>query len=243
MGQEDGAAAFRFRVRDTGIGMTTEVQSRIFQPFVQADSSTTRRYGGTGLGLAISSRIVAAMGGTIVVESSVGEGTTVTVTVRLSRPRHEVPRQDLKPAAKPHPVEPAPSGGRSRRTCRVLLAEDNRVNQIVGLRQLRHLGYQADAVSDGLEALEALDRQSYDAVLMDCQMPRLDGYDATRRIRQAETGGRRTLVIAVTASAVKGDRERCLAAGMDDYISKPYRGEQIDAVLRRWLGVVERAEP
>ena len=366
----EGAVVVRFEVRDTGIGIDPELKPRLFQSFVQADGSASRRYGGTGLGLAISRRLVSMMGGTIDVQSRPGRGATFWFTVRLElqglrgggrdrrapdparrparprggrqrhqpadpqaaarllgpahhggrvrpasarrpaggrgfrarlRPRH--PRHEdagdgrarprarhqggalpargearaadvLRPAgprgrgrAHRHLRLPHEAGGRGRPLrlprrgdgrgpaeraphlvtrhtlrelrplagARVLVAEDNEVNQKVAVRILEKLGYRVEVADDGREALEACARAAYDAVLMDGQMPGMDGYEATRRIREREAGGRRLPIIAMTASAMKGDREKCLEAGMDDYVSKPVTPEALEAVLRRWV--------
>ncbi len=366
------AAVVRFEVRDTGIGIDPELRSRLFQSFVQADGSSSRRYGGTGLGLAISRRLVSLMGGTIDVESQPGRGSTFFFTVRFERQAPEaaplpVPparlagrrvlvvddnatnRQILKQqlgywglrttavdagaralatlretADEGHPYDLAildmkmpemdglalgraikeePSlaavrlilltsfgqrghGAEASRigiaayltkpvdeadlydclvevlgegpgkkaphlvtrhslrelrppvAARVLVAEDNEVNQKVAVRILEKLGYRVEVADDGREALEACSRTRYDAVLMDGQMPGMDGYEVTRTIREREKekGGERLPIIAMTASAMKGDRERCLEAGMDDYVSKPVTPESLEAALRRWVG-------
>ncbi len=365
------AAVVRFEVRDTGIGIDPELKSRLFQSFVQADGSASRRYGGTGLGLAISRRLVSLMGGVIDVQSQPGRGTTFWFTVRFERQASEAApapgpparlagrrvlvvddnatnRQILKhqlgywglrtttvesgakalaalleaAAAGPgydlaildmkmpemdglalgraikdepslagvklllltsfgqrgHGAEASRIGiaayltkpvdeadlydclvevmGEGRRkhaphlvtrhslrelrppvAARVLVAEDNEVNQKVAVRILEKLGYRVEVADDGKEALEACARTHYDALLMDGQMPGMDGYEATRRIREREgSGGDRLPIIAMTASAMKGDREKCLEAGMDDYVSKPVTPEGLLAVLRRWVG-------
>jgi PAS domain S-box-containing protein len=364
------AAVVRFEVRDTGIGIDPELRSRLFQSFVQADGSASRRYGGTGLGLAISKRLVSLMGGTIAVESHAGRGSTFWFTVRFERQSPEatplpVPparlagrrvlvvddnatnRQILRqqlgywglrtttvdsgPKAMAALLEAAESGSsfdlaildmkmpgmdglalgraikehaglagvrlilltsfgqrghgaeasrigiaayltkpvdeadlhdclvevlgegprkkapqlvtrhslrelRPRVAAKVLVAEDNEVNQKVAVRILERLGYTVEVAEDGRAALEACARTRYDAVLMDGQMPGMDGYEVTRRIRAGETDAERLPIIAMTASAMKGDRERCLAAGMDDYVTKPVTPETLEAALRRWVG-------
>ena len=340
-----GQARIRVEVRDTGIGMRPEVVERLFSSFFQGDSSTTRKYGGTGLGLTISRRLVELMGGTIGVESALGEGSTFWFTLGLGarepqpplapppspvllaglppaagrlileqllawgldpevmppeadpidwlrkvrspgaplvagsaaleallpeaggcRPilasplyqpelrealaRRGVeaflalparpsqlrallePRRPAAEAAAPAPAA-APAEGPVR--VRVLLAEDNLVNQKVALTMLARLGIEADVATTGLEALDALVGVAYDLVLMDCQMPEMDGFEATRRIRARERGHRRLPVVAMTANAMVGDRERCLEAGMDDHIPKPVRVPDLHRALARWL--------
>jgi CheY-like chemotaxis protein len=362
---EADRALVRFEVRDTGVGIAPGVLPRLFKPFMQADGSTTRRYGGTGLGLAISKRLVEMMGGEIEAESVEGQGSTlsfslplphdreaeaklaITGTIRgrrllladadaasrqslrqqleawgvavttvrdgatamarlrsaalqrqqfdivlvdlsisegdeaatiqaiqataaiaetpvvvltepgrsaaevmaagvagaLSRPvrpsqLHEcllAVLQDRRPGPTPTRESVTADGQSSSHRPRLLVAEDNAVNQKVAARMLEKLDYRVDVVADGREAVEALRRVPYAAVLMDCQMPEMDGYEATAAIRCAEGGSRRTPIIAMTASAMQGDRERCLAAGMDDYVTKPIRQGDLATVLQRWV--------
>jgi PAS domain S-box-containing protein len=366
----DETALVRFEVRDTGIGIDGELKPRLFQSFVQADGSASRRYGGTGLGLAISRRLVSLMGGQIDVDSRPGRGSTFWFTVRLERQveaalpqapsarlagrrvlvvddnatnrqilRHQLGYWGLRVTAvesgpralallqqaaaaataydlaildmkmpemdglalaraikqdkalvslrlvlltsfgqRGHGAEAAKIGiaayltkpvdeadlydclvevldeARSGRpahlvtrhslreqrppvAAHVLVAEDNEVNQKVAVKILEKLGYRVELADNGKEALAACARRRYDAVFMDGQMPGMDGYEATRRIRERETrGGRRVPIIAMTASAMKGDREKCLDAGMDDYVTKPVTPEKLEAVLRKWVG-------
>ncbi|NJO81540.1 MAG: PAS domain S-box protein [Blastochloris sp.] len=223
------AAAYELdlRIYDTGIGITPERLSQIFEPFIQADSATTRRYGGTGLGLTISQQLIEHMGGRIMVESTPGQGTCFTIVLPLAI-------ADLPGAAG---VDGGSTGvPAGNRALRVLLAEDNLVNQTVLSRLLKSLGYHCDAVGNGVMALSAVARQPYDVVLMDMQMPMLDGEEATRRIRALGADITQPYIIALTASALHGDRERYLAAGLDDYLSKPVQIEDLRTILERAPG-------
>jgi len=216
-------AVVRFDVTDTGIGVLPEAQERLFRPFSQADGSSTRKYGGTGLGLALSKRLVAAMGGDIGVRTQPGQGSTFWFTARFAR------REDSGDAIPAAP--PAERAGRPR----VLVVEDTPVNQKVAVAMLENLGYQAEVAGNGLAAVEACSSTAFDAVLMDCQMPEMDGFKAAAWIRQREGTRRRVPIIALTASVGQGDRERCLAAGMDDYLGKPARLQTLDSTLRKWI--------
>jgi PAS domain S-box-containing protein len=223
----DEAVAIHVEVSDSGIGIDPDHLHRMFEPFTQADVSTTRVYGGTGLGLAIASEIVALMGGTIDATSSPGQGSTFWFDLELA---HAAREDSESSAATPRPTPPLWST-----PPRVLVAEDSPVNQIVAARALERCGCSADVVGNGVEALEALGARSYAAVLMDCQMPEMDGYEATKELRRREQGKRRTPIIAMTAHAMTGDRERCLGAGMDGYITKPVRHSDLEAALRHWI--------
>jgi len=228
---QDNSYEIHFEVRDTGIGISRECLDKLFEPFSQADSSTTRKYGGTGLGLAISKRLVEMMGGRIWAESSPSRGSSFHFTISA-----DAPAEPLKAAPPLLPIRDMPGvpGKDKNKDLRILLAEDNPINQRMALLMLRKLGYRADAVANGLEVLKALELQPYDVILMDIQMPEMDGIEATKAIRQRWPLGPK--IIAITAYALEGDRERCLEAGMNDYISKPMEKDELSDVLKRCTG-------
>jgi CheY-like chemotaxis protein len=203
--------------------------NQLFQPFTQIDSSTTRTYGGTGLGLAICRNLVEMMGGKIWVESQLGKGSTFYFTiVTQSATKMQAPSIVEDNNSKDSKVGSMHSKPRS---LRILLAEDNPINQMMMMKMLNKLGYNADIAANGLEVLKFLEIQPYDLILMDIQMPEMDGFQATREIRKLWASGDRPKIIAITANALEGDQERCLAAGMDGYISKPLRLDKLRAVL------------
>ncbi|NJN64835.1 MAG: response regulator, partial [Acidobacteria bacterium] len=222
-----------FAVRDTGIGIPEERRAAIFEPFVQVDGSSTRDHGGAGLGLAISARLASMMGGTIVVESTLGLGSTFRFVVP-ARDLGERAQLGLASEAGAAPMaDPAPF---SIEPLSVLLVEDNRVNRRVVERMLVKSGHRVTEATNGAEAITALERESFDLILMDVQMPVMDGFEATAAIRARERASRvRTPIVALTAHAMKGDRERCLEAGMDDYLSKPVRLKDLLALLARTM--------
>jgi signal transduction histidine kinase/CheY-like chemotaxis protein/HPt (histidine-containing phosphotransfer) domain-containing protein len=219
----------RFEVEDTGIGVSPEAGARLFQAFSQGDGSTTRRFAGTGLGLVIAKRLAQLMGGDVGFRSEPGRGSTFFFTATLRAAEGPIP------SPHPQPVRPLSVA------LYVLVADDSRLNQKVVTGMLERLGCRADIVGSGDAAVAAVAKRSYALVLMDCQMPGMDGYEATRTIRNAEAGRRRLPVIAMTASALPGDRDRCLAAGMDDHLPKPFSPEELAAMLRRWTGAEQEA--
>src|SRR5262245_4119216 len=231
-----GSTRATLAVTDTGIGLGAEQLARLFQPFVQADSSTTRQFGGTGLGLSIVQRLARAMGGDVAVESAPGAGSTFTVTLTLHAAPADSPLQTL---LRPVAGTPARVDTRPGESPRVLVVEDHPVNRDVLVLQLKLLGIAADSVENGVEALEAWARGGYAAVLADIHMPRMDGHQLARRLRaaEAENGAVRTPIVAVTADAIKGEEERCLASGMDACLVKPVSIERLRATLERWLPV------
>ncbi|HWQ18830.1 MAG TPA: ATP-binding protein, partial [Methanotrichaceae archaeon] len=217
---EDGLYEIRFSIDDTGIGIPQESLDKLFQPFSQVDMSNTRRYGGTGLGLAISRRLVELMDGRIWAESIPAKGSIFHFTI-LARSAEMEEQRAVKEmqSVRPHP----------RRAIHILLAEDSLVSQKMTMLMLYRLGYRADAVANGLEVLEALKRQHYDVILMDVQMPEMDGLEATRAIRRLWSLGPK--IIAITAYALEGDREMCIEAGMDGYLAKPIKIEELRLML------------
>nr|MBA2599903.1 response regulator [Actinomycetota bacterium] len=248
----DGGALIRFQISDTGDGIAPDKLTTVFQPFVQGDSTTSRKYGGTGLGLSISSQLVALMGGdcgvssrpgvgsdfwfTISVDTGAGRATDASIAHVNALALEDQPETATGldgPAANGHTLTQSLSA-RQGPPGLLLLAEDNPVNQRVAKAMLEHLGFEVDVVNDGAEAVKAVTQTPYQAILMDCQMPILDGYQATREIRRVQGISTRTPIIAVTASAMSSDQQRCLAAGMDDYLPKPLSLLALDAVLARW---------
>jgi len=258
----DGARTLHFAVIDTGIGLDPEVLPTLFQPFVQADGSMARRYGGTGLGLAIVKQMCTLMGGTVTVESERGKGSTFSCTVRLRDASTPTMGARLTNSIRVgHTVESVSSAERASgerigqigsisparpnvEGRRILLAEDNEINREVAVGMLAELGCTIEIARDGREVVRWLERASFDVVLMDCQMPIMDGFEATRELRRREAIGDRprVAIIALTANALAGDRERCLEAGMDAFLSKPFqRQELLDSVCSFLEGAAEVA--
>ena len=239
VGASETSAQLRFEVTDTGMGISQEQQSQIFDEFNQGDLSTTRRYGGTGLGLAIAQRLVQLMGGEMKVKSEMGTGSMFWFTIQadsvLSAP---TPDTDVR-SSKVEPKEGPQVIGLGY-ACRVLVVEDHPVNQVLARTALQRLGCEVEIASGGKEGIQAAIQQGFDLVLMDCQMPDIDGYEATRQIRLWESKQttvdqpRHVPIVALTAHAMAGDREKCEAAGMDGYLSKPFSGQDLLKVLQRW---------
>jgi len=234
---DDQSISLHFRVQDTGTGIPPEQQEHIFDAFTQVDSSTARRFGGTGLGLTICRQLVEMMGGRIWVESELGKGSTFNFTARLALP---------STVTSPPPAERAGLEEPARVTCRspheagkflkILLAEDNPVNQTLAVRLLEKHGHHIILARNGHEALEQIEKETFDLILMDVQMPELDGLQATRAIREKEKAtGAHLPIVAMTAYAMQGDQERCLAAGMDGYVSKPINVKELFAVIQSIL--------
>ena len=222
-------------VKDSGIGISAEELVRLFQPFSQADASTTRKYGGTGLGLVISKTLVEMMGGQVSVDSNVGQGTRVAFTLRL--PKRTSNDVDFLPGQLNHASESHAIKLRSRETggkLRVLIVDDGDINRKLAKILMEQLGGETDLAENGAQAVDACNRNAYDLILMDAHMPIMDGVEATRRIRDSEKGGKRhTCIIALTANALSGDRERYLAAGMDEYLSKPINEMALVSLLKK----------
>lgn len=222
------AVVLKITVSDTGIGIPQQAQSTLFHAFTQADGSTTRKYGGTGLGLAIVSQLVHMMDGTLGVESVEGQGSAFwfSASFQCGSEKPEIVERGI--TQKKTPLLNA----------KVLLVEDNEINQMVAQKMLEKVGIKAVLANNGVEALKALDEQAFDLILMDCQMPEMDGFDATREIRRLHL---RSLsdghlpVVAMTANVMSGDKERCLEVGMDDYIGKPVQRDKLEVILKKWL--------
>ncbi len=221
---DDKQATVRFEVEDTGIGIRNDIKHELFKEFTQADGSTTRKYGGTGLGLAIVKQLVEMMHGQFGVDSIEGTGSTFWFTLPLDIGNERVTKKPKEPVMET----------RDRLRGRVLLVEDNQINQLVAQKMLEKFGLDYVLAADGQEALDLLETEDVDAVLMDCQMPVLDGFEATRRLRK-QSKFTSLPVIAMTANVMEGDREKCIEAGMNDYIGKPISVTGLKAVLGRWL--------
>ena len=233
--EQDGIATVKFEVHDTGIGMPASRLAAVFEPFTQASGSTARKYGGTGLGLAICKQLAELMGGEIGVTSEEGKGSTFWFTSRFEKQTEQT--SDVLTTAQKSTLSPRVALTINNRNARILLAEDNIINQKVAQNILKKLGYTADVVADGGEAVQALEMIDYDLVLMDCMMPEMNGFEATAMIRNTASKvlNHNIPIIAMTANAMKGDHEKCIEAGMDDYMSKPVKKTELSVMLAKWL--------
>ncbi len=247
----------RFEVRDTGKGISPAELNRVFEPFHQEERSTTRCYGGTGLGLGICRQLVMLMGGDIAVDSRPGRGSRFWFDLPLTRclideevdlevknlngffPHDARMTCDHDSSAGLFATSVSPLTAGETSTVKILLAEDNEINQMVGAEFLKMSGYSCDLASTGREAVNAVLTKDYDLVFMDCMMPEVNGYQATRQIRENEPEGRRVPIVALTANAIKGDREECLAAGMNDYLCKPFDPSQLVSMIMKWCPSAE----
>jgi signal transduction histidine kinase/CheY-like chemotaxis protein len=235
-----------FTVRDTGIGIADDIKENLFQPFTQADSSTTRKYGGTGLGLTISQKLVEMMGGKIVVESELGKGSSFEFTTVFEKQSAE----KIQSSAQTSKNIYTNKFSTEKRTFllpknapRILIVEDNLTNQMVTRRQVERMGFRTEIAADGKKAVELVKKEVFQFILMDCQMPVMDGYEATGEIRRFESAnGRRTPIVALTASAMSDDTKKCLDAGMDGYLSKPIQREELAKVFDFWIKDVSSSE-
>jgi len=225
------AAELGLAIADTGIGIPAELQEAVFTPFYQVDSASTRAVGGTGLGLAIVRRLCAAMGGMLSLDSVLGAGTTVRLRIPTEICKPDRDRSPGFKSASPTSIRSRPLVGS------ILLVEDNEFNASLVAELLTLMGLIVSRASNGEEGHRQATERHFDAVLMDCQMPKVDGYESTARIRDSEraSGRRRVPIIALTANALSGDRQKCLDAGMDDYLAKPYTAAQLHAKLATWL--------
>ncbi|MEN8444030.1 MAG: response regulator [Cyanobacteria bacterium J06555_13] len=235
----NGRLTLRISVSDTGIGIDSAAQANLFEPFIQANHSSTRQYGGTGLGLTISRRIVELMDGEIGVESVPEKGSTFWLVVTLDALVDPSSKRDvhLAEASAQGQLPAAESqSGSAQNTKRILIAEDNADNRDIVVMLLEDMGHTNIAtVSNGEEALAKIAAEPFDLILMDCQMPLLDGYEATRRLRQQSSERSTVPIIALIANAMQGDRTKCLNAGMNDYLSKPFTAEELANAIEQWV--------
>jgi CheY-like chemotaxis protein len=223
---------FNFDVEDTGIGISADKQQSVFEAFVQAEGSTTRKYGGTGLGLAITRKLSTLLGGDLTVFSQPGVGSIFTLTIEASGKLSDTPQWNKYDRVEKLHAQPAVKSDTPAVKTTVLLVEDNPVNQQLMKVILSRMGHEVTLAENGQQAVEAAEKTAFDIILMDIQMPVMNGLEATRALRQK---GIKTPVIAVTANALKGDRDLCIQAGCDDYLSKPVDKDRLEELIARYL--------
>lgn len=232
----------KFEIRDTGIGISEKDMENLFKPFIQTDASTTRNYGGTGLGLAISKELVKKMGGEIGVSSVLHKGSLFYFTLELNLSDTKINTSNALHGCTVPLVRTNDNDPQEDSTVSILLVEDNEMNQKIATMMLKYHNLSCDIAENGLEAVEAVKKKPYQLILMDCQMPIMDGYESTAKIRQLEGSTRHTPIVAMTANAMEGDREKCLQAGMDDYLSKPVKFEDLLTIIEK-LGILKSKKP
>jgi signal transduction histidine kinase/ligand-binding sensor domain-containing protein/ActR/RegA family two-component response regulator len=240
IGQEGGDVRLGFEVTDTGIGIAADKLDKLFKPFSQVDSSTTRQYGGTGLGLVICEKLTTLMGGGIGVKSEPGKGSTFRFSI-AAKVAQDTQKPKTTTQSDDNSQKKLHSDFADQYPMTILVAEDNKVNQIVIMNILSKLGYRADLVQNGLEVLDQVQKSDYDVILMDMQMPQMDGLEATRRIKAGKAAY--PFIIAMTANALQQDKEKCFEAGMDDYLSKPVILDDLVVLLRKWAIRLETRAP
>ncbi len=222
----------KFQISDTGIGISRKAQEKLFETFTQADNSTTRKYGGTGLGLAISKKIIVLMGGDIWVESELDKGSTFTFTIHVEKGHERTAEHDVSVHK-----EKSNKNDETKLSKRILLVEDKEANRKLAVIMLKKMGCQCDIAVDGSEGVKVCNQNKYDLIFMDCQMPVMDGYDAAGLIKKSDSLNANTPIIAMTANAIEGDREKCIAAGMDDYMCKPINKQKLKEMILKWTKV------
>ena len=235
--QDDKNIVIHFQIKDTGIGIPKESQESLFLPFVQADGSTTRKYGGTGLGLSISKKLVQLMDGNIGVKSKEGEGSTFFFTAKFENSQKTENTRAIN-QSEYNDVDLTLSD-KQKQEIQILVVDDNPVNKAVAKAILKKLGFLCDVASNGLKAIEMIEANSFNIIFMDCQMPQMDGFEATGHIRNAKAGekNKNLPIIAMTAQAMKGSKEQCLSAGMDDYLSKPIKPDTLNQMIEKWIAI------
>jgi signal transduction histidine kinase/CheY-like chemotaxis protein len=235
--EEDKHVVINFKVIDTGIGIPQDKQNSLFLPFTQADGSITRKFGGTGLGLSISKKLVKLMAGEMGVQSKEGEGATFFFTARFEKSEKSIYSSSLSQSD--HDYKDKTLSDEAKFNLQLLVVDDNSVNQAVAKAILNKLGFSCEVAANGLEAIEMIEKNRFDIVFMDCQMPQMDGYEATQQIRMGKAGENNSTIpiVAMTAQAMKGDQEQCFSAGMDDYLPKPVKPFVLNQMIEKWISI------